>query len=303
MGRLLLILLLLAGPAGAQRVVRVGPGGDVAWPSQAAAIARAGDRVLIAPGTYTDCAIWRAPGLTIEAEGEVEITGPVCGGKALFVMAAPDATVTGLAFRGATAPDENGAGIRAEGGSLTVRRSRFVENQNGILTMARMPQAALVVEDSIFLGNGYLGADCAHALYAGELALVAIRRSRFEATRACHHIKSRAARTEIVETLIADGLSGGAAYLIDLPNGGALLLRDSVLRKGPRSANGRAAVVIGAEGLRHAPAALLVERTRFANLMPRPTTFLRNLSPAPAMLRDMQFEGLVIPLEGPGESR
>jgi len=303
MWRLLLILALLAGPAGAQRVLRVGPGGDVAWPSQAAAAARAGDHVVIAPGTYADCATWRVPRLTIEAEGEVEITGPVCGGKALFVIAAPDVTVIGVTFRGATAPDENGAGIRAEGGSLTVRRARFIENQNGILTMARMPGATLLVEDSTFIANGFRGADCAHALYAGDLELVAIHRSRFEATRACHHIKSRAARTEIIGTLIADGVSGGASYLIDLPNGGALLLRDSVLRKGPRSGNGRAAVVIGAEGLRHPPAELLVERTRFANLMPRPTTFLRNLSPAPALLRDVSFEGLVIALEGPGESR
>jgi hypothetical protein len=303
MWRLLLILLLLAVPADAQRVLRVGPGGNLAWPSPAAAMARAGDRVVIGPGTYTDCAIWRAPRLTIEAEGEVEISGPVCGGKALFVVAAPDVTVIGVTFRGAAAPDENGAGIRAEGGSLTVRRARFFENQNGILTMAHMPGATLRVEDSTFIANGFRGADCAHALYAGELDLVSIHRSHFEATRACHHVKSRAARTDIIETLIADGVSGGASYLIDLPNGGALLLRDSVLRKGPRSGNGRAAVVIGAEGLRHPPAPLVVERTRFANLMPRPTTFLRNLSPTPALLRDVRFEGLVIALEGPGELR
>ncbi len=303
MWRLLLLLLLAAPAAGAERLLRVGPGEEFARPSQAAAVARDGDRVLIAPGRYADCATWRAPRLTIEAAGEAVIEGPVCGGKALFVIAAPDVTVIGLTFRGAVAPDENGAGIRAEGGSLTVRRSRFLDNQNGILTMARMPEATLLIEDSAFLGNGFRGRDCAHGLYAGDLALVAIRRSRFEATRACHHIKSRAARTEVTGTLIADGPEGGAAYLIDLPNGGDLLLRDSVLRKGPRSANGRAAIVIGAEGLRQPTRSLVIERTRFANLMPRPTTFLRNLSPAPAMLAGNSFEGLVIALEGPGRAR
>jgi hypothetical protein len=302
--RWLVLLLLLASPAAAERVLRVGPGEAFAVPSQAAAVARAGDRVLIAPGSYRDCATWRAAGLHIVADGgAVEISGPVCGDKALFVVAAPGITIEGLTFRGAVATPGNGAGIRAEGGDLTVRRSRFEGNQNGILTAGHMPAATLAIEDSVFIGNGFLREDCAHGLYAGDLALVAIRRSRFEATRACHHVKSRARRTEIIDTLIADAEPGQASYLVDLPNGGDLLLRGGELRKGPRSGNPRAAVVVGAEGVTQPTASLLVEGTRFVNLMPRPTTFLRNLSTTPAELRGNVFEGLVLALEGPGRAR
>jgi hypothetical protein len=286
--------------------LRVGPGERFATPSAAAALARAGDRVLIRGGAYQDCATWRAPDLTIEAVGgAAEITGPVCAGKALFVIAAPRVTVIGLTFRGAAAEAGNGAGIRAEGGSLTVRRSRFEGNQNGILTAASMPTATLLIEDSIFTANGAREAerDCAHGLYAGDLAQLLIRRTRFEATRICHHVKSRARRTEITDSLILDAPPGRASYLVDLPNGGDLLLRNTELRKGPSVGNPTAAVVIGAEGVRRATTNLVIETNRFTNLMDRPTIFVRNLSETPVTLRDNRLAGEVTPLEGPGEVR
>ena len=94
-----LLLAFLASPAAAG-VLRVSPGERFRVPSQAAAVARPGDTVLIAAGRYRDCAVWRAADLLIAAEGgEAEITGPVCDGKALFVVAAPRITVRGLGSR------------------------------------------------------------------------------------------------------------------------------------------------------------------------------------------------------------
>ena len=58
-------LLFLALPAGA-RTLEVGPGKQFAQPSQAAAAAQDGDRVVIAPGQYFDCAVWRQNNLIIE---------------------------------------------------------------------------------------------------------------------------------------------------------------------------------------------------------------------------------------------
>jgi len=275
-------------------------------PSAAAAAARAGDRILLRSGRYQDCAIWRVPDLTIEAQGgKVEISGPVCRGKALFVTAAPRITIIGITFRGAVAEAGNGAGIRAEGGSLTVRRSRFEGNQNGILTAASMPGAIIRIEDSAFIGNGALerDSDCAHGLYAGDLALLAIHRSRFEATRICHHVKSRARRTEIIDSAILDEAPGRASYLVDVPNGGDLLLRNSELRKGPTVGNPTAAVVIGAEGVRQPTQSLLIENNRFTNRMTRETVFVRNLSVTPAELNGNTLAGPVTALEGPGAIR
>jgi hypothetical protein len=302
-----LVLSPLIRPAVAS-TLRVGQGERFATPSAAAAAARPGDRILIRPGTYRDCATWRTPDLTIEAEGgpgagPVVITGPVCGGKALFVVAAPRITIAGLTFRGAVAPPGNGAGIRAEGGDLTILRSRFENNQNGILTAANIPAARLVIEDSVFVGNGALIGDCAHGLYANTLALLAIRRSRFEGTRICHHIKSRAVRTEITDSAILDSPGERASYQVDIPHGGDLVLVRNTIRKGPTSGNPSVSVVIGAEGIRHPTRTLLIEGNRFENLLPRETVFVRNLSSAPATLSRNALSGRVVPLEGPGTVR
>jgi hypothetical protein len=300
----LLAVLLAAAPAAAE-TLRVGPGERFAVPSQAARAAKPGDRVVIAPGVYRDCAVWRAADLTIEAApgGEAVITGPICAGKGLFVIAAPRVTVIGLTFRGAAFAGGNAAGIRAEGGDLAVLRSRFEDNQNGILTHHRLPEATLTVEDSAFIGNGALIHECAHGLYAGQWARVAIRRSRFEGTRICHHVKSRAARTEIEASAILDTPGNRASYLIDIPNGGDLLLRDSVLRKGPDHGNPTAAVMIGAEGVRHPTISLRVIGNRFENLMPRGTNFVENRTGTPVLVEGNAIRGPVVVLAGPGEVR
>jgi hypothetical protein len=309
MRALVLALLALAAPApAAARTLEVGPGKPFAVPSAAARAAQAGDRIVIAAGSYQDCAQWRVPDLAIEAAGgPVVIFGPVCADKALFVVAAPRITITGITFDGAVAPGGNGAGIRAEGGDLTIRRSRFTANQNGILTAAHLPDATLAIEDSAFIGNGAHepGLDCAHGIYVGHLARLVVTRSRFEATRVCHHVKSRAQDTEITETRIIDGPDTRSSYLVDIPNGGNLLLARSTLRKGPRATNTTIAVAIGAEGVRHPTTRLRIEQVDFANLQAVPTAFVRNWSTIPVELvgNRLAGPGPVTPLQGPGVVR
>ena len=231
------------------------------------------------------------------------ITGPICGRKALFVIAAPRVTVIGLTFRGAAFEGGNAAGIRAEGGDLRIVRSRFEDNQNGILTHFHLPRSQLVIEDSVFLRNGALIHECAHGLYAGHWALVAIRRTRFEGTRICHHVKSRAARTEIIDSEILDAPPGRASYLVDISNGGNLLLANTTLRKGPDHGNPTAAVMLGAEGVRHPTTSLRVIGNRFENLMPRGTHFVENRTATPVLIEGNEVRGAVVVLVGPGEVR
>lgn len=300
----LLAALLLAAPPAWAETLRVGPGERFAAPSVAARAARPGDRVVIAPGVYRDCAVWRAPGLTIEAAGgAVVITGPICAQKALFVIAAPRVTVIGLTFRGAAFEGGNAAGIRAEGGDLRIVRSRFEDNQNGILTAVGLHEASLRIEDSVFIGNGALIHLCAHGLYANDWALVSIRRTRFEATRICHHVKSRARATEIVDSEILDTPGNRTSYLVDIPNGGNLLLRNTRLRKGPDVENPTAAVMLGAEGVRHPTTSLRVIGNRFENLMPRGTHFVENRTATPVLVEGNEIRGPVVVLAGPGEVR
>lgn len=302
----LALLASFLAPVAWGETLRVGPGAPFDRPSAAAAVARPGDTVLIAPGRYVDCAIWRAPGLTIVAAdgGMAEITGAVCADKALFVVAAPSVTIVGIFFTGAVSTAGNGAGIRSESPGLTVLRSRFETNENGILAI-NDPFASLTIEDSAFLRNGAHrdGHDCAHGVYAGRMRQLVIRRSRFEGTRVCHHVKSRAQRTEITDTEILDTPEGEASFLLDLPNGGDLVFVRNRLRKGPRTGNRTAAVAIGFEGVSNPTTSIVIAENRFESLMARPTAFVANRGRHPASLSDNRLVGAVRPLDGPGEVR
>jgi len=246
--------------------LQVGPGKQYPQPSAAAAAALNGDRIEIAAGEYFDCAVWRANDLTVEGAGAAAtvITDKVCQGKALFITTGQRITIRNLTLTRARVADNNGAGIRAEGGDLTVEHVRFINNQEGILAAAS-PAARIVIRDSDFERNGTCegGGGCAHGVYVNDLASLRIERSRFFETKQGHHIKSRAAMTEVIGCDIADGAKGTSSYAIDVPNGGAVLVRDTHIEKGPLSENHTGAIVVGAEGVTQRTPGIVVENNTF----------------------------------------
>ena len=306
LGRLACLVAMSAGASlGAQaRTLDVGPGKPYARPSAAAAAARAGDTVMIQPGQYFDCATWRADNLTIEGAGDpkaVVITDKACGGKGLFITTGDHITVRNLTLTRARVPDLNGAGIRNEGPNLAVETVYFINNQNGILSTPASP-GVITVKDSVFDRNGTCptGSNCAHGIYVNNAKLLHIERSRFFGTKQGHHIKSRAARTEVIGCSIADGPEGTASYLIEQPVGGSLLVRDSTLEKGPEAENHSAAIVVGAEGVTQPTPEIVIEDNGFRNDGSFETIFVRNLTATEAVLRNNRLSGRVQPLSGDG---
>jgi hypothetical protein len=299
----LLMLMLPMASSAQPRVLDVGPGRVFPTPSAAAAAARQGDVIRIAPGTYEDCAVWRADGLVIEGEDaeRVVIGNRTCLGKGVFVVAGSNVTVRGITLRGARSDDANGAGIRGEGVNLTVERVRFLDNENGIL-LAGVPQGALLVRDSSFIGNGSCARACSHGIYTGALELLRVERSRFLATREGHHVKSRAFRTEVLGCDIEDGPEGTASYLIDVPNGGAVLLRGNRLSKGPRSGNRSTAISIGAEGVDRPTPEIRIDSNAFTLEGSYRTVFVTNFTATPALLRGNSLPRTVTPLRGDGQT-
>jgi hypothetical protein len=302
-----LLLGMLAGSVAAAepgkgRVLEVGPAREFSIPSQAAAIVRAGDTVKIVSGTYRDCTVWprQGRGLTIEAEGgPVVITGPTCEFKALFVIKGDDITVRGITFEAAKAPRHNGAGIRAEGRDLTVEDSQFIDNEEGILAGPNR-RSTIVVRNSTFKGNGNCIEACAHGIYIGAIAELRIEGSRFFEQHIGHHVKSRAARTVLIGNTIGDGPSGTASYLVDIPDGGALVMRRNVLEKGPLSDNPEVAVTLGEESAANPTPEITIEDNEFANDMAVETLFVRNGTTSAAVLQGNRTKGAVIPLQGRG---
>jgi len=291
--------------AGAATALTVGPGKEFSLPSEAARAAKPGDIVLIFPGRYVDCAIWTADGLVIEGAGaDVVIADKVCNDKGIFITSGRDITVRNITFTAAHASAHNGSGIRAEGINLTVEASRFVANEDGILA-GDNPASTITIRNSYFSGNGNCIAACAHGIYANHIALLRVENSEFIEQHVGHHIKSRAARTEIVNNKVQDGPDGSSSYLVDLPNGGSILISGNRFEKGSLSQNKSAAIVIGAEqdtGLNPA-CEITIEDNSFANDVGAPTVFVKNFTDSPPALRGNRFSGEITPLIHAANSR
>lgn len=287
------------------KTLEVGADKEYKLPSAAAAAAREGDRIVIQPGEYFDCATLGANNLVVEGVGDADkvvLTDKVCGGKGMFITTGNDITIRNLTLTRARVPDGNGAGIRNEAPNLTVENVRFVNNQNGILST---PGEAgnIVIRDSLFDRNGNCkgGGGCAHGLYVGRTLSLKIERTRFVGTKEGHHIKSRAVRTEIIGCTIQDGAEGTASYLVEIPVGGTVIIRDSTLQKGPEAENHSAAIVIGAEGVSQPTREITIENNNFRNDGGWATYFVNNLTATEAMLRGNRLSGQVRPLNGDGK--
>jgi len=278
----------------------VGPDQPLKAPSAAAAAAKDGDVIEIEPGEYFDCAVWTGNQLTIVGRGAgAVITDKTCEGKALFVIRGNDITVRNLTFTRARVQDGNGAGIREEGKNLTVEHSRFINNQEGILE-GDSPQATVKIVDSEFTRNGSCDQSCAHGIYVGHIALLHIEHSKFTETKQAHNVKSRAFRTELIGDEITDGDKGTSSYLVELPNGGSLIMENDVLEKGPNNENHSAAIVIGTEGVTQPSPELIFKNNKFSNDQGPPTIFVKNLTATEAVLTGNTFKGPVTPLTGDG---
>lgn len=295
-------MLLAAAPAAA-RTLQVGPDQAYKAPSAAIAVAHDGDVVEVAPGQYYDCAVIRQNNLTVQGTGPGAVmTDKTCQGKALLVIDGANVTIRNLTLQRARVPDQNGAGIRAEGGSLTVENTSFINDQNGILA-GDSPDGVIHVIGSSFEGNGVCGQACAHAIYVGRFKLLRVEHSRFMRTHDGHAIKSRALRTEVVDNDIADGPDGTSSYLIDLPNGGSALIERNRLEKGPHTGNPANTIMIGEEGVDRPTDSLIVRDNHFSNDQARSTTFVNNVTATPVQLSGNVFQGQVRPLAGDGSSR
>jgi len=247
----------------APRVVRVGPQGDYATLAEAARAVENGTVVEIAAGEYVDdVAVWPQKGLVLRGVGgsvrvraEKEIGyrpgDDQANGKGIFVLRGEDIRIEHLELSGARVPDRNGAGIRIDpvARRITLCDVALHDNENGLLGSAN----DLRIEHSRFYDNGIQGADelgisITHNLYAVGGERLVFYASESVRARTGHNLKSRARRTEILYSVLADEATGTASYAVDIPDGGEALVLGSVLHKGPRSENERL-LAYGAEGL------------------------------------------------------
>ena len=226
----------------------MGPGKTFALPSAAAAAAANGDVVKISAGDYTgDVTTWSANNLTICGVGgraRLFANGKNAGGKGIWVIRGGNVTVDSIEFHDAKVPDQNGAGIRAEGLNLTINNSGFYDNENGILGG---DVGTITIDRSEFARNGF-GDGFTHNIYVGPTDRLNVTSSYFHEAKIGHNLKSRAKQTSIENSYFMDGPTGTSSYLVDFPNGGVVYLRGNLFQKGP-DADNSIAIAYGQEGL------------------------------------------------------
>ncbi|WP_428487669.1 hypothetical protein [Rhodopila sp.] len=297
--------LLTAGlpRPGLAATLEVGAGKPYPMPSAAAAAAHDGDHINIAAGSYFDCAVWRANDLTIRgaAADTTVITDKTCQGKGLFITYGNNIKISDLTLTRARVADFNGAGLRAEGGNLTLERVRFVNDQDGLLA-APAPGKSIIIRDSLFLHNGTCegGGGCAHDIYVNEIGLLRLEHTRFFETRSGHHIKSLAHQTEVIGCDLADGPNGSSSYVVDVPHGGGVLLRDNHIEKGPKSENHSSALIIGEDGVSQPTPEIVVEHNTFLVDGDYNSYLVNNMTATEAQLKGNTLQGNAKALRGDG---
>jgi len=246
---------IVADPTAPPRTLSVCSSGcDATTIADAVATARDGEVVDIREGTFSQGAVIRASRLTLKAAPGVRLSGALTEGKAALVVKGDDTVIEGLDCSDISAPSRNGACVRQEGRNLTLLRVHFHDSEEGLLAGAQV--GTITIEDSLFERLGQDG--YAHGVYVGDTEALIIRRSRFLASRSeGHEVKSRAVRTTIEDSVIAS-MDGADSRQIDIPNGGEVTIRRTVVEKGPNSVNGQV-IGYGLEGIKHETNTLALE--------------------------------------------
>jgi hypothetical protein len=227
----------------------VGPLKTYTVPSQVSALVNIGDTVEIDAAVYVgDVCVWNKNDLVIKGVGgrpHLRANGNYILGKGIWVFSGNNITVENIEFSEASVPDLNGAGIRLDGISVTVKNCFFHDNENGILTANN--GGKIIVENSEFGYNGD-GQGFAHNIYIGRLDTAIIKYNYFHHANIGHEFKSRAAVNYLFYNRFSNEAAGIASREIDLPNGGTSILIGNIVHQGANSTNGNM-IGYGLEGL------------------------------------------------------
>jgi hypothetical protein len=319
--------LMIAGQGAGATVITVGPAGQFSSIGAAVNFANADatpDTIQVAAGTYqNDFAVVSQP-VTIEAVGGPVILSATVPPPNLkgIITTTSSLTVDGLTFQGAAISNSdggNGAGIRDQSpgaASLIVMNSKFIGNQDGILTAGSGNQETVQILNSQFINNGNPSdpGGQEHALYVGDALSLLVSGSLFCGTAIGHDIKSRAASTTVTGSQIFIGTNSGApagcdvgstSFGIDITQGGQASISGTQLFQGDANQNG-AMVSYGEDGLTFAVNSFVVSDTTFANLGTRNSVGIQELAGGaptclvPVQLSNTTIQNVTTPVNPPG---
>ena len=247
---------------------QVGPTRTYTLPSTVSGLVNDGDTVQIDSATYVDCAVWTKNNLLLQGVGggRAHCINSVCGYKGIWVInsGANNITIENMEFSGASisgAEGGNGAGLRAQGGSYTIRNCYFHHNQNGILCnpTAGNDSADVLIEYSVFAYNGCANGDSSgcnpgyeHNMYIGSgYRSFTLMYSYSHGAINGHNVKTRANNNYILYNSIMDLADGTSSYDIDVAQGGPTIIMGNLIEGGPNKVN--KSIICYNEGSTNAP--------------------------------------------------
>ncbi len=255
----------------------VGPQGMPMALQDAVQLAQDGDTIELLSGEYRSTLLVEGRRLTLRGVGGktpvIDGEAKVREAKALWTLRGGAITLDNLEFRGARSSDGGGAGVRQEGGSLTVTRCAFYDNEYG-LQATNVESAELRISGSVFGAAPKVVGGLYHLLNVGRIGKLEITGSRFQQGFEGHLIKSRAKETLIAYNFIHDGVRGRASYEIELANAGLATVIGNVIAQGTEAGN-RVLVAYGSEGRAWDKNELYVAHNTFINYGWSPAWFLR----------------------------
>jgi hypothetical protein len=211
---------------------------------------------------FADCAVQERGDIlyTAAEPGQAELEGTICEGKGSLVLRGRGARVVGIVFANLRVGDGNAAGIRLEHGDLSVSQSWFRDVQDGILA-GNDEAAKITVDKSTFTRAGTCegAGGCAHSIYVGNYGSVTVTRSRFEAGRGGHYVKSRSPRTTVLGSSFDDSSGRGTNYMIDLSNGSIGRIAGNMFVQGKNKENHTTFIAVAAEGKVNSSNGLVIE--------------------------------------------
>lgn len=284
-------------------ILKVGAGGTYATLAQAIAASHDGDVLQVAAGVYKNDFATINTKITIQGVGgmvQLVATVPPPDGKAILTINT-DVTIDHLEFSGAKVSSGNGAGIRYQGGNLTITNSYFHDNQDGLLA-ASNPAGSITILNSEFAHNG-TGDGRTHNIYVNEVGTLKITGSYFHDAVVGHEIKSRAYTTIIDNNRISEGPNGTGSYSIDVPEGGNVTITNNIIQQGAKSQN-PAIIHAGNDGPLHAGTTINIAGNTVLNDLKSPSSslFLNQTGSGAVTLTGNRVFGLTASqlLNGPG---
>lgn len=221
------------------KTFRIGISKEYLSPSMVSALVNDGDTLDIDAGLYKgDVCSWDKNNLFFRGIGglaHLSADGKSAEQKAIWVIKGSNCKVENIEFSDCKVPDNNGAGIRAEGENLFVRHCYFHDNEDGLLSGANS-NSTIDIEFSEFARNGN-GDGFSHNMYIGKIGKFILRFCYIHNANIGHNVKSRAAENLIAYNLIIDSTYGNASYQIDLPNGGLSHIIGNSIMKGNQAQN------------------------------------------------------------------